>query len=731
MVTSFGLDKAAILSEFDSAFICPWTLRSLDTTLKEFSPYLPAGAEPQECIRYSTPTVPTPFWRDTSDQRASRKEIRSWLESDPQVHNARKLGIWTSLNDRIAAFSPYYSASEHSAQLDSTYRSKLEKRFKQGKLNFLSCSTTMEMGVDIGGLSAVIMNNAPPSPANYLQRAGRSGRRGEGISFAVTLCPSSPHGEQVYRNPLWPFTTKISVPRVGLDSDRLVQRHVNALCLGVFLEGQNVQKLRSRWFFEGMENSACPALRFLDWCRSGALTNSRLVSGLARLVRGTALVSLGPNRLLERTATALSNAREPWLREVHALRKDAEAFIGRNGDRSAPAVRAIDWQLQRLEREYLLGELANRQFLPRYGFPIGIVSFVTTTMEELRRKKKQERNREETLGRRAGFPSRQLPIAIREYAPGAEMVMGGRVYKSGGVTLNWHIPPNATDVREVQSLRHVWRCLSCAQTGDSPTLPGHCAECEGELEAKKYLEPAGFAVELTYKAHNNVTAPDFIPVELPWISCPGAEWSKFEGMVQGRFRYAENGHLFYGNSGQNGYGYAICLRCGRAESETGPTSKTNIPHGVGEGHLRLRGGKEADGSSRCSGEGFAIQRGLALGGGRNTDVFELQLAKLRGNGTALSIAIALRRAFCLQLGIEEREVGVAARPAIGSGRTQTHSMFLFDAAEGGNGYVCCNAGACGHCADAGGRYSAVSRNCDARLPCLPAHVRYAIPVRTS
>jgi DEAD/DEAH box helicase domain-containing protein len=33
----------------------------------------------------------------------------------------------------------------------------------------------MEMGVDIGGISAVIMNNVPPSPANYMQRTGRAG----------------------------------------------------------------------------------------------------------------------------------------------------------------------------------------------------------------------------------------------------------------------------------------------------------------------------------------------------------------------------------------------------------------------------------------------------------------------------------------------------------------------------------------------------------------------------
>ena len=93
----------------------------------------------------------------------------------------------------------------------------------------------MEMGVDIGGLTAVAMNNVPPHPANFLQRAGRAGRRGETVPVSFTLCKSTPHGEAVFRNPLWPFTTALAVPRVSLQSAPIVQRHVNALSLAAFL----------------------------------------------------------------------------------------------------------------------------------------------------------------------------------------------------------------------------------------------------------------------------------------------------------------------------------------------------------------------------------------------------------------------------------------------------------------------------------------------------------------
>ena len=166
------LDKFAVLGEFPCGEICPYTGRVLDATLHGLSPYLPQRGELEKCRPFSPPRIPKAYWRDASGREAGHGEIVDWLDTDPDVRKARELGVWSNLNDRIVAKAQYFETAEHSAQLDGRRLRALEQRFKKGELNMLSCSTTMEMGVDIGGLSAVVMTNAPPSSTNYLQRAG-------------------------------------------------------------------------------------------------------------------------------------------------------------------------------------------------------------------------------------------------------------------------------------------------------------------------------------------------------------------------------------------------------------------------------------------------------------------------------------------------------------------------------------------------------------------------------
>lgn len=689
-VRYLDLPEKAEIAEVREAWFCPVTRRLLPATFRGITPYLPERATDAlaQCEKVELPRLPNPFWD------GNRKIAEQWLETDEQVIELRRRGAWTDLNDRIAGFADYFRAVEHSAQIDSALLTRREGEFKDGRINLLSCSTTMEMGVDIGGLSAVAMNNVPPHPANFLQRAGRAGRRGETAALSFTLCKNTPHGEAVFANPLWAFTTALSVPRVGLQSARIVQRHVNALALTAFLfeqTGKGPFRLNCGWFFEPTEQSSVtqPSERFLAWCQDLATVN-KLAVGLQRICYGSVLAGIAPEALLAQTATALERINERWREELDALLANLDTVKTDQGN-SRPE-KAIGIQLERMRREYLLGELATRSFLPGYGFPTGVVPLLTSTIETIKYKDGKQREDNRALSRAS--PSRPLAIAVRDYAPGTDTTLDGRVYRSGGVSLNWHLPAQLNAGPEIQSLRWVWRCASCGGSGTRPVLPRHCPHCNESNPQKftryEYLQPGGFAVDIRAQPHNNVSVQQYIPVRDPLISVQGAPWMWLPTPFLGRYRYSAFGHIFHRSDGLHGKGYSLCLRCGRSDSMT---TQGVRPDSMA-GHKRLRGGRNDDSELQCpaNAEPGLIKDNLLLGTAVHTDVFELQLRQPDTERTidriqAYSIGVVLRRALCRSIGIEEDEIGVSVGASRGPADEAAQSIYLFDASDGGAGYV--------------------------------------------
>ena len=451
------LSQQVEIVEVREAWLCPVTRRLLPVVYKDVTPYLPPNAGSRElaiCHKVEMPTLPDPFWLENGPQATEQ-----WLESNKELLRLRQLGVWTDLSDRIAGRPQYFCSAEHSAQIPGATLTKRENAFKNGKLNLLSCSTTMELGVDIGGLTAVTMNNVPPHPANFLQRAGRAGRRGETAALSFVLCKSTPHGESVFRNPLWAFTSKLAVPQVSLQSITIIQRHLNALALSVFLYQQtphDISKLSCGWFFETDEQGqSAPWEKFQHWCQTEAVSDLGLKRGFQDLIKRSALNGRPVDQLLTATAMSIGRVARNWGDECGSLLDNLEIVKTPKGN--SKAEKAVGFQLERVRREYLLGELASRRFLPIYGFPSGVVCLVTTTAEEFDQRRRQTRDfREDNRLVRAGYPSRGLPVAIRDYAPGTDTVLDGRVYRSGGVTLNWQIPVEAEGPPEIQSLRWVW-----------------------------------------------------------------------------------------------------------------------------------------------------------------------------------------------------------------------------------------------------------------------------------
>ena len=713
------LATKAELREIDRAWICPVTRRILDTTFMELTPYLPYGADPHafRCQPIDMPHLPEPFWKMPSGEAIGSAGVTNWLETDQRVIAARALGLWPELSDRIVALSDYFRVAEHSAQQVGADLRRFESEFKDGRINVLSCSTTMELGVDIGGLSAVAMNNAPPSPANFLQRAGRAGRRGETTAVSLTLCKSTPHGEAIWANPKWPFSTPLYIPRVALDSERIVQRHLNAFLLGQFLAEipGDIPKLSAGWFFEPITDDATsPAVRYQEWCMDPErLKEPELEQGIKHLLRRTVLDT--PEvailiSLLADSAESIRAIQERWMEEVDELKTQLEQYggIGEQG-KETPAQLAISRQLGRIRGEYLLGDLAANGFLPGYGFPTNVVPFVPTTLSQLRRDEQKRRGtrdsddeeREDFSAQRRGYPSRELAVAIREYSPGADVVLNGRVYRSQGVALNWHVPPGDRQVRELQSFRYAWRCsgVGCGASGTHAMQVESCPVCgedatSSSFHQHEYLRPSGFAVDILYEPHNDVSRPNYIPIKEPWITAGQEPWLSLPDARAGRYRYSSRGHVFHWSAGTHGAGFAICLRCGKADSEIDQESTAELPNTL-VNHFRLRGGRASDGRSRCEGcdEEFGIKRHVWLGTESRTDVFELQLHRIEdGNpieeSTAIySLAVALRQALAKILGIHEREIGCADVPSRTPTGAVTRSIILYDTASGGAGYV--------------------------------------------
>ncbi|HZH16285.1 MAG TPA: DEAD/DEAH box helicase [Archangium sp.] len=703
------LEKEAELRTVSRAFLCPLTRRLLDTTLGGLTPYLDNGVpdELRKCGEpIDMPRLAYPYGDGPGGTKVDPAEIQRWLASDPLLLRARERGVWTEFSDRIATHSPYFQVGEHSAQQSGRRLRDLERDFKAGKLNVLSCSTTMEMGVDIGNLMAVAMNNAPPGPANFLQRAGRAGRRGESAAVSLTMCRSVPHGEAVFRNPLWPFNTPLAVPQVSLQSERIVQRHINSLTLTRFLAKQerDVPTLTTGWFFqERPQGVDAPVDTYEAWLLSpqGARADAWLQGGLKSLTERSCLAGVPRERLLERAAEAIGRHKRRW-REQAALLQNELKELG-DGDAVVLASLAVSRQLKRLLEEYLLGQLAAMTFLPGYGFPTGVVPFVNTTMEQLQREKENRQaeegseEREENFGRQRGYPTRDLPAALREYAPGCEVVIDGLVFKSGGVTLNWHRPVSDQQVSEIQDLRHAWKCRHCGASDNSPTKIAGCPACgSDDLIQRKYLVPSGFAVSVSDRLHNDASHPQYIPPHPPWISVGDPAWRPLARLELGRYRASNEGHVFYQHGGAYGQGFAVCLRCGRADSDTKAKEVgEDEPPDALKDHKPLRGGKElrlADklcvGNERLS----FIQRRLWLGSDVRTAVFELQLEAFGGRSAdarraITSLAVALRQALSKSLGINERELGWDVIPSLHGSGEDTRSIVLFDTAAGGAGYV--------------------------------------------
>jgi len=131
-------------------------------------------------------------------------------------------------------------AAEHTGMLDRPTREKIETEFMRDPslstdTKLLSCTPTLEMGVDVGALSSVLLCSVPPEQSNYIQRVGRGGRR-DGNSLALTIANADAHDLTYYEDPLEMLAGDVQLPAIFLRAPAVLERQLTAFCIDRWIE---------------------------------------------------------------------------------------------------------------------------------------------------------------------------------------------------------------------------------------------------------------------------------------------------------------------------------------------------------------------------------------------------------------------------------------------------------------------------------------------------------------
>lgn len=214
-------------------------LRPVEITFHGYSPYVIGGEPVALKEELHEKWVPYPYHNHSMNPNPADEVIEEWAKDNRKIlWNNDLWGENGSFSDRllqIHQFPQLFIQAEHTAQVDKMISRQVQEDFKDHRLNILACSTTMEMGVDLGDLELVMMTSVPPMPSNYKQRAGRSGRRGQVRSACVTLCGSDAVGIRTLLNPMENVIMRnVNSPTVDLNSAQVIQRHINSFLIREF-----------------------------------------------------------------------------------------------------------------------------------------------------------------------------------------------------------------------------------------------------------------------------------------------------------------------------------------------------------------------------------------------------------------------------------------------------------------------------------------------------------------
>lgn len=266
-----------------------------------------------------------------------------------------------------------------------------------------------------------------------------------------------------------------------------------------------------------------------------------------------------------------------------------------------------------------------------------------------------------------------------------------------GITLNWHIPASDSEVKEIQSMRYIWRCHKCGASGTSTSLCDvKCDVCGSEIDTRdmqKYIQPAGFSVDFNAAVNNNVSVQRYINICEPLVTAHNT-LNSYLGLPYVKYKNDKEGSVIHYSNG-GGEGYILCLECGRMVAN----NKKNREE-FKKRHYRLRSGVYPNSQTgntykvECQHSPYSIIENINLGVEIKTDLLELILSDLDGNviddrTLAYSLAVAIRSGIAKYMNVETEEIGCIAKQIRVNGTNKKgFAIELFD--KNASGYCSSN-----------------------------------------